>query len=265
MYKEIVCSQLQHRCDELQRRDKKFRVWNWCHTICVLSKQCLHLQFPLSKGCVSKRDTICVLSKSVCTSSSQFPLSKGCVCPESSTGSQLKESTANVLEPLLVQVEMKQEATFQLLHEQAVKWRPWSQNEAKIENDRSVPRTLWGKMLPKQNKETQITAIVDMLISTAYSRLNCTDCLEPLQLFVFLASFTELQSKHKTLQQIEQSFWGLQSWCSICNRFGCCYWNIVGKSLKAWQKQKQDTKLWNTHTAAYIISRKGMTTCWYTG
>ncbi len=70
---KIVCSRLQHRCDELQRRDKKFKVWNWCHTICVLSKQCQHLQFPLSKGCVCKRDTICVLSKSVCTSSSQFP------------------------------------------------------------------------------------------------------------------------------------------------------------------------------------------------
>jgi hypothetical protein len=64
-------------------------------------------------------------------------------------------------------------------------------------------------MLPKQMKETQIAAIVDMLVSTANSRLNCTDCLEPLQLFVFLASFTELQSKHKTLQQIEKSFWGL--------------------------------------------------------
>jgi hypothetical protein len=59
-------------------------------------------------------------------------------------------------------------------------------------------------MLPKQNKETQITAIVDMLGSTANSRLNCTDCLEPLQLCVFLASFTELQSKHKTLRQTER-------------------------------------------------------------
>jgi hypothetical protein len=55
------------------------------------------------------------------------PSLQGLCVPESSTGSQLKESTANVLEPLLVQVEMKQEAAFQLLHEQAVKWRPWSQ------------------------------------------------------------------------------------------------------------------------------------------
>jgi hypothetical protein len=94
----------------------------------------------LSPRVVCARETPFVFYPRV--SAPPVPSLQGLCVPESSTGSQLKESTANVLEPLLVQVEMKQEAAFQLLHEQAVKWRPWSQNEAKIENNRSMPRTL---------------------------------------------------------------------------------------------------------------------------
>jgi len=82
------------------------------HDLCFIQAVSAPPVPSLQGLCVQERHHLCFIQECLHL---QFPLSKGCV-PKSSTGSRLKESTANVLEPLLVQVEMKQEAAFQLLH-----------------------------------------------------------------------------------------------------------------------------------------------------